>query len=209
MYGGDTAQRQLLSSPNNLERDPLTYTIQSWWMDELFCVLFNTISVISRRWKGEHERLCAKKRRLGSGRISPPAGFELATPWSEVGSANRSARRFDWVCSWQLMTDAISLSPPSPMFSENLAFKKVLNPTVPGKRPDNVKITRLYRCTGRLFAATTWHNDDLLGSCTLGYRDLHECLVSLADSVLYTPPEPPLYLIRDWLIAIHSLLTNL
>ena len=33
------------------------------------------------------------KRRLGSGRISPPAGFEPATPWSEVGSANRSATR--------------------------------------------------------------------------------------------------------------------
>ena len=52
---------------------------------------FNSISVISRRWKDEHERLCAMKRRLGSGRISPPAGFEPATPWSEVGSANRSA----------------------------------------------------------------------------------------------------------------------
>ena len=25
--------------------------------------------------------------------ISPPAGFEPATPWSEVGSANRSATR--------------------------------------------------------------------------------------------------------------------
>ena len=55
--------------------------------------LFNSISVISRRWEGEHERLCAMKRRLGSGRISPPAGFEPATPWSEVGSANRSATR--------------------------------------------------------------------------------------------------------------------
>ena len=54
---------------------------------------FNSISVISRRWKGEHERLCAMKRRLGSGRISPPAGLEPATPWSEVGSANRSATR--------------------------------------------------------------------------------------------------------------------
>ena len=52
---------------------------------------FSSISVISRWWKGEHERLCAMKRRLGSGRISPPAGFEPATPWSEVGSANRSA----------------------------------------------------------------------------------------------------------------------
>ena len=33
------------------------------------------------------------KRRLGSGRISPPAGFEPTTPWSEIGSANRSATR--------------------------------------------------------------------------------------------------------------------
>ena len=54
---------------------------------------FNSISVILRRWKGEHERLCAMKRRLGSGRISPPAGFEPATPRSEVGNANRSATR--------------------------------------------------------------------------------------------------------------------
>ena len=54
---------------------------------------FNSISVISRRWKGEYERLYAMKRRLGTGRISPAAGFEPATPWSEVGSANRSATR--------------------------------------------------------------------------------------------------------------------
>ena len=54
---------------------------------------FNSISVISRRWKGEHERLCAMKHRLGSGRISLPVGFEPATPWSEVGSADRSATR--------------------------------------------------------------------------------------------------------------------
>ena len=33
------------------------------------------------------------KRCLGSGRILPPAGFEPATPSSEVGSANRSATR--------------------------------------------------------------------------------------------------------------------
>ena len=52
---------------------------------------FNSISVISRRWKGEHERLCSMKCCLGLGRISPPAGFEPTTPWSEVGSANRSA----------------------------------------------------------------------------------------------------------------------
>ena len=70
--------------------------IHQWdwgWMDGWIRVLrpFNSISVISRRWKGEHERLCAMKRRLGSRRMSPPAGFEPATPWTEVGSANRSA----------------------------------------------------------------------------------------------------------------------
>ena len=44
------------------------------WMDDLtFYVPFNSISVILRRWKGEYDRLCAMKRRLGSGRISPPA----------------------------------------------------------------------------------------------------------------------------------------
>ena len=66
---------------------------EDWWMDGWVRVLhpFNSISVISRRWKGEHERLCAMKRRLGSGRISPPVGFEPTTPWSEVGSAYRSA----------------------------------------------------------------------------------------------------------------------
>ena len=41
---------------------------------------FNSISVISRQWEGEHERLCAMKHRLGSERILPPAGFEPATP---------------------------------------------------------------------------------------------------------------------------------
>ena len=43
-------------------------------MDELgFYFPSTSISVISRRWKGEHERFCAMKRRLGLGRISPPA----------------------------------------------------------------------------------------------------------------------------------------
>ena len=57
----------------------------------VFYVPFNIISVISGRLKGEHERLYAVKCRLGSGRISPPVGFDPATPWSEVGSANCSA----------------------------------------------------------------------------------------------------------------------
>ena len=70
---------------------------------------FNSISVISRRWKGEHEKLCAMKRRLGSGRISPPAGFEPATPSSEVGSANRSATRTLQVTKWKSIQPKIKV----------------------------------------------------------------------------------------------------
>ena len=77
----------------------LVSTGRHGWIDELgFYVPFNSISVILRRWKGEHERLWVMKRRLGSERISPPAGFEPETPWSEVGSANRSATQTQWVC---------------------------------------------------------------------------------------------------------------
>ena len=40
-------------------------------MDELgFYVPFKCILVILGQWKGEHERLCAMKSRLGSERIS-------------------------------------------------------------------------------------------------------------------------------------------
>ena len=63
---------------------------QIWWMDEFgilrpFQQYFSHIG----RWKGEHERLCAMKCRLCSGRISPQAGFEPATRWSEVGTARK------------------------------------------------------------------------------------------------------------------------
>ena len=58
---------------------------------------FNSISVISRRWKGEHERLCAMKRRLGLGRISPPAGFEPMTLWSYCLSMHYDLVHYDLV----------------------------------------------------------------------------------------------------------------
>ena len=48
-------------------------------------------SVFSGQWKGEHESHCAMKRRLGSGRISPPARFEHATRDPKSGALNRSA----------------------------------------------------------------------------------------------------------------------
>ena len=38
---------------------------------------------------GRNERLCAVKYRLGSGRISPQAGFEPATRKSEAGTARK------------------------------------------------------------------------------------------------------------------------
>ena len=57
------------------------FSFQYGWMDGVKVLRpFNSISVIPRRWKSEHERLCAMKCRLGSGRISPPVGFEPATP---------------------------------------------------------------------------------------------------------------------------------
>ena len=63
------------------------------WMSLGFYVPFNSISVISWRWKGEDERLCAMKCCLCSGRISPQAGFEPATRWSEVGTARKPKLR--------------------------------------------------------------------------------------------------------------------
>ena len=70
------------------------------WMDGWVRVLrpFNSISVISRRWKGEHERLCAMKHRLGS--------------YSRMGVGGGSGYKwqvwkwqtwFDRVCSWEIL----------------------------------------------------------------------------------------------------------
>ena len=44
------------------------------WMSKGFCIPFNSISVISRRWKDEYERLFAMKRSLRS----PLKGHELS-----------------------------------------------------------------------------------------------------------------------------------
>ena len=64
-------------SMNNI----ICHSLKQCCMDGWVRVLrpFNSISVISRRWKHEHERLCAMKRPV--------------TLWSEVGSANHSATR--------------------------------------------------------------------------------------------------------------------
>ena len=50
-------------------QDCFTHFQQSGWLDSLgLYVLFNSISVISRWWKGEHEGLCAMKGHLDSER---------------------------------------------------------------------------------------------------------------------------------------------
>ena len=74
-------------------------------MDELgLYVPLNSISVISRQWKDEHEKLCTMRRPLDSRRIPPPAEFEPATSWSEVGSVNSSAMR-----TLQLRTEPLNM----------------------------------------------------------------------------------------------------
>ena len=47
------------------------------WMDDLrFYILFNSISVISRRWADDNERLCAMKTLLRLKRSPPQAGLD-------------------------------------------------------------------------------------------------------------------------------------
>ena len=47
--------------------------------DLVFYVPFNIMKVISRRWKGYNERLCAKKHCTVMDRFPPSAGFESWT----------------------------------------------------------------------------------------------------------------------------------
>ena len=64
------------------------------WMDELGFYIPST--VFQSFWDDGRMNMKGSVQWsavLGSGRISPPAGFELPTPWSEVGSVNRSATR--------------------------------------------------------------------------------------------------------------------
>ena len=62
-------------------------------MDELEFYVSSTVFQSYRDAGRVNMKDCTMKCRLGSERISHLAGFEPATPWSEVGSANRSPRR--------------------------------------------------------------------------------------------------------------------
>ena len=62
-----------------------------WWSVWLvFYVPFNIIVVISRRWNGDDERLCAGERSIFMRWTPPLAGFEPGTPLSEISRASRS-----------------------------------------------------------------------------------------------------------------------
>ena len=70
--------------------------------------------------------------------------------------------RFYWVCSWEIMTDATFLTPPSPELSVSLLSNKCW--ALQSQRTRKCEITILYRCTRRLFRAATRAQRQLLWS---------------------------------------------
>ena len=100
-FYGETMEFIPKSSSNTPSLICFTVILMDGWVRVLRP--FNSISVISRRWKGEHERLCAMKRRLGLGRISPPAGFELRPREPKSGALTvRPRGRFTVILSSEL-----------------------------------------------------------------------------------------------------------
>ena len=68
------------------------------------------------------------------------------------------------------MAYATSLTPPSPGLSATLLSNKGVEPYSP-KGPEDIKITTLYRCTGRLFRAATRHSDSYCGLYIICIKD--------------------------------------
>ena len=58
-----------MESHVRLEKFPPPAGLDGWMDDLRFYVLFNSVSVISGRWAGDNERLCAMKPRLRLGRF--------------------------------------------------------------------------------------------------------------------------------------------
>ena len=87
-------------SNNQFHNYSVWIPIQPQWMVGLgLYFLLNSTSAISGQWKSEHEGLRSMKHHSDVERISPPAGFEPLTLWSEVKSVNPSAM--------QMLTQAI------------------------------------------------------------------------------------------------------
>ena len=118
-------------------------------------------------WPSLHERMC---RTWGSNsehaydRATAPVNIKRCIIWAVVSESTwiiwkgdpleikytykvwKQHTRFDWVCSWQIMENATSLTPPCPGRLKRYSAFRCLNPIVP-KGPENVKITTLDRCT--------------------------------------------------------------
>ena len=76
--------------PVGTHRAPIG-TLCEGWMDELG---FYVPSTVFQSFRDDGRvNMKGSVQWSYSERISPPAGFEPVTPWSEVGSANRSATR--------------------------------------------------------------------------------------------------------------------
>ena len=67
---------------------------------------------------------------------------------------------FGWICSWEIMADAISLTPLNPGFTETLFRNEHVEFFIP-KGAEHVKITTLYRRKRSRFRDTTRHNDSM------------------------------------------------
>ena len=78
---GPSSLSESCKSEGQMWQNAETATNSKIWMDELRVLR----TAFQSYRKGEYERHCAMKRCLGSRRISPPAGIETATPWSEAG----------------------------------------------------------------------------------------------------------------------------
>ena len=106
-----------------------------------------------------------------------------------VSKAWKQQTRFYWVCSWEIMAYATSLTPPSPELSTTLLSNKCW--TLQSERTRKCGITTLYWCTGRLFRAATRAQRQLLWSLNyLLKRILWKYSIQslkTADSVLLSP----------------------
>ena len=81
-----------------------------------------------------------------------------------ASKAWKQQTRFYWVCSWEIMAYATSLMPPSPELSATLLSNTGKCWTLQSQRNRKCEITKLYRCTGRLFRAATRAQRQLLWS---------------------------------------------
>ena len=79
--------------------------------------------------------------------------FDFQIIWNEIlgntaSKVWKQQSQFYWVCSWEIMADTTSLTPPR--HGLNATLLSNTSWTLQSQRTENVKITTLYPCTGRL-----------------------------------------------------------